>query len=408
MPSEIMLRENLAALFQLYVKPAAAFGRILDRGRFWFCALAALAVSLLLHASDAGPRFLLTVPSLTSAALLRFISYQPGAYLAPLVAVAIAMVPAIIAVRAILGFGSAGVLIRSDYLPLLFCVLMSWAAAHLPLALARMWIDSEWLDTPLFYGIADFYFVILAGLSVRTVFGTGFGAAFGMAALGWGAGVLGTGLLAVLGGFSYYLMSPLILYFLYVLFGSEVRSLGEGLQSGRRLQQQLEIAATNPHDADAHYQLGLIYQKRRQYTEAIARFERALQIDPEEADAHYQLGRIAREQGRFDDAIRHLKAAAALDDKLSLSEVWRELGAAYLDMSQLDEARAALARYIDRHPYDPEGLYWFGKTLERLHQPAQAREMFERCVEAVETMPSNRKAHVRKWAGQARTGLRGL
>jgi tetratricopeptide (TPR) repeat protein len=407
-----MLRENLTALFQLYVQPTAALGRILDRGRFWFCALAGLAVSLLLHASDAGPRLFFAASSLPMsfawAALLRFISYQPGAYLAPLVAIAIVMVPAIVALRALRGFGSISVLIRSDYLPLLICVLMSWAAAHLPLALARMWIDSEWLATPLFYGVADFYFVVLAGLSVRTVFGAGFGSAFGMAALGWGAGVAGTGLLAVLGGFSYYLMSPLIFYFLYVLFGSEVRSLGEGLQSGRHLQQQLEIAATNPHDADAHYQLGLIYQKRRQYSEAIARFQRALEIDPDEADAHYQLGRIAREQGRFDDAVRHLKDAAALDDKLSLSEVWRELGAAYLDKSQLEDARAALAKYIDRHPYDPEGLYWYGMTLARLDHPAQAREMWERCIDAVATMPSNRKAHVRKWAGQARTGLRGL
>ncbi len=403
-----MLRENITALFQLYVRPAAALGRILDRGRFWFSAIAALAVSLLLHASGSGPRALYAAPSLTSVALLRFISYEPGAYLSPLLAVAIAMVPAVIALRALLGFGSIGVLIRSDYLPLLICVLMCWAAAHLPLALARLWIDSEWLDTPLFYGIADLYFVWLGALSVRTIFSAGYGAAFGTAALGWGAGVLGTGLLAVLGGFSYYLMSPLVLYFIYVLFGSEVRSLGQGMQSGRHLQQQLEIAATNPHDADAHYQLGLIYQKRRQYTEAIARFERALQIDPEEADAHYQLGRIAREQGRFGDAIRHLKAAAALDDKLSLSEVWRELGAAYLDKSQLDDARAALAKYIDRHPYDPEGLYWYGKTLQLLKQPAEARAMFERCVEAVDTMPSNRKAHVRKWSSQARAGLRGL
>jgi len=184
--------------------------------------------------------------------------------------------------------------------------------------------------------------------------------------------------------------------------------LGEGLQSGRHLQRQLEIAATNPHDGDAQYQLGLIYQKRRQYSEAIARFERAIGIDPEQADAHYQLGRIAREQGRYEDAIRHLNAAAALDDKLSLSEVWRELGAACLENGRIEDARGALAKYIDRHPYDPEGLYWYGKTFERLNQPAQAREMFERCIEAVDTMPSNRKAHVRKWAGHARSALRGL
>jgi tetratricopeptide (TPR) repeat protein len=185
-----------------------------------------------------------------------------------------------------------------------------------------------------------------------------------------------------------------------------VRSLGDGLRGRQHLQQQLEIATTNPRDADAHYQLGLVYQKRRQYSEAISRFQKAIEIDPTESDAQFQLGRIAREQGRFDDAIRYLKTAAGLNDKLASSEVWRELGAAYLGTSRFEEAVAALEKYTQRRSYDPEGLYWYGKALAGLGRNAEAREAFGQCVEAVDTMPKHRRAEVRKWKGLAKTELK--
>jgi tetratricopeptide (TPR) repeat protein len=47
------------------------------------------------------------------------------------------------------------------------------------------------------------------------------------------------------------------------------------------MRRQLEMATVNPHDADPHYRLVLIYQQRRQYSEAIRRFERAVEIDPD-------------------------------------------------------------------------------------------------------------------------------
>jgi hypothetical protein len=61
------------------------------------------------------------------------------------------------------------------------------------------------------------------------------------------------------------------------------------------------------------------------------------------------------------------------------------------------EAQEALTKFIDRRPYDPEGLYHYGKTLEQLGRPEEAQEMFARCVEAVKTMPSYRYREHRKW-----------
>jgi tetratricopeptide (TPR) repeat protein len=361
-----------------------------------FALLAAVAVSLFLHAPDTAERG-------ASTPLLQYISYAPASYFAALAAVVLVMVPAIILCRAAAGFGSFGVLMNSDYMSLLICALLSWAAAYFPLAIVRSVLG---FHLPALYFAANLYFVVLMALSVRTIFGTGFWPALGMTVLGSAAGVLGVVLFAVLGPGRHLLLSPLLLYYLYATFASDVRSFGQGLRSRQHLRRQLELATNNPRDADAHYQLGLIYQKRRQYTEAVARFQRAVEIDPSEADAHMQLGRIAREQGRFDDAIRHLQTAAALDDKLALSDVWRELGAALFGLSRLEDAAAALAKFTDRRAYDPEGLYWYGKTLKQIGRDKDARETFERAIEAVKTMPSHRRAQVRKWGGLAKTELR--
>jgi tetratricopeptide (TPR) repeat protein len=386
------VRENLTALFLLYLRPVAAISRILDHGRLWFAILAALGVSMVLRFTATGASGRL---SLVAYAIASWIGYS---MLAPIAAVILVFVPAVIFLRTVSGYGGFGVRMRSDYSSLLLCVLSAWAAAYLPFAAVGFFLPLG----PLLLIPANLYFAVLAAFGIRTLFGIGFGPAIGLSLLGCVAAMGGIALAEVAGPLKYYAMSPFLLYYAYSMFGSDVRSLGEGLRGRQQFQRQLELATTNPRDSDAHYQLGLIYQKRRQYSEAVARFEKAIEIDPSESDAQYQLGRIAREQGRFDDAIRYLKAAAALDDKLSSSEVWRELGAAYFGASRLEEAADALAKYTQRRSYDPEGLYWYGKALKGLGRTAEAGQVFEQCMEAVDTMPKHRRAEVRKWKGLAK------
>ncbi len=381
----------------LYVNPAAAMGRILDRGSLWFASIAAVAVGFVLHFGDVPLREALSP-------LLRFISFAPGSYLAPLLIVAIVVVPSIILLRAITGFGSFGILLNNDYVPLLMCAFMAWAAAYFPLMLVRF-LALDLVDTPPVYAGFNVLAAILTAIAVRTVYGTGYGAAIGITMVAWAAGAAGMFVMAIVGGALYFLASPLVLIYLWLAFGSRLGSLGETMRSRQHFQQQLEISTANPHDADAHYQLGLIHQRRRQFTQAAERFEKAVKIDPSMADAHMQLGVIAREQGKFEDAIGHLKTAAAMDDKLAQSDVWRELGASYFGAGRFEDARAALEKYTTRREYDPEGLYWYGRTLKQLGRTAEAKEMFERAIESVRTMPSHRKAHVRGWATRAKSEL---
>jgi Flp pilus assembly protein TadD len=445
-----MFGENLAALFLLYARPVAAMSRILDRGRLFFAILAALAVSALVHMpdmrvatpgqltpemkasieqmrklaqeaaksnkqstpdtqsdddeADAGPKAPAAVLFFESAAS-SWIGMQPGGFIAPLGALAIAFIPVIVFVRAAAGFGSFSVLMRRDYLALLMCMLFIWAAAYLPVGAVVAFLPQTKSVAIGIYVAGAVYFTVMAALGLRTMLGIDYPPALGLAAVGCVGGVLGLAVYDVAGSLRYYAMSPFLLYYAYMLFASDMRSLGDGLRSRQHMRRQLEISTNNPRDADAHYQLGLIYQNRRQYTEAISRFRRAIEIDPKEADPHFQLGRIARQQKRVDEAIGYLKTAVALDDKLSQNDVWRELGAAHLDAGNVQEAGPALAKFIERRPYDPEGLYYYGKALATVGRNADAKEMFDRAIEAVKTMPSHRRAEVRQWGRAAKTEL---
>ncbi|MBZ5581767.1 MAG: tetratricopeptide repeat protein [Acidobacteriia bacterium] len=54
--------------------------------------------------------------------------------------------------------------------------------------------------------------------------------------------------------------------------------------------------------------------------------------------------------------------------------------------------------YTGRRPYDPEGLYYYGRALEALGDAAQARDAFGRAVEAARTAPRYRRRLTAKWS----------
>lgn len=427
-----MIGENLAALFLVYARPVAAIGRILDRGRLFFALVIALGVSLMLHIPEIRHADVIHAPSATAPntvdgdepdlpapprpsaselAVTIWTGIDPEAFLAGLGAIILGFVPAIIGLRAITGWGSFGVLMRRDYMSMLMATLMVWAAAYLPAAVI-LWIAGPQATLWPLPVASNVYFLILAALAIRTLLGINFAPALGLSMVGAIASMGGLVIFDLTGSLHTFVMSPFFLlygaYFFYSTVLSNVRSLGDGLRSRQHFQQQLEIATNNPRDADAHYQLGLIHLKRRQRSEAAARFKRAIEIDPNEAEPHYQLGRIALEEKRYDDAVASLSKAASLDEKLSQGDVWRDLGAAYFGAGKLDEAEAALKKFTDRREYDPEGLYWYGRVLAAKGRANDAKDLFQRAIEAVKTMPRHRRPEVRQWGSQAKSQKRKL
>ena len=64
---------------------------------------------------------------------------------------------------------------------------------------------------------------------------------------------------------------------------------------------------------ETHYELGVTYQESRMYTEAIAEFQKAIDLDPDFAAAHISLAEVYLETGQLDDAENAANAALRID-----------------------------------------------------------------------------------------------
>jgi len=444
---------QIGLLLRLYVRPLSTFSRIIDEARLLFAVIAALAATLALQIPRTAESYRETAEAYARAAKAKqaspaaqaqpasrktdgdpdaedfrmpmppgpppiwvavdeVIARPPTQYIRPLLALAMAFVPAAILIMTWWGsLGAFSTILFRDYLTLLVCGLMAWTAAYFPLAVvngALLYLNLPGHDHPALWWVAHLYFLALATCAIRTLLGTGFGRSAVAASGAWAGTVGALWLQWIFGGMLSWLASPFVLYYLWAGLKPDFRSLGTGLRSRQRLKEQLEVATLNPRDADAHYQLGLIYQQRRQNALAAERFHKAIEIDSDEPDAYYQLGILARQQEKYGTALEYDHSAARLDDKHSSSEVWREIGVVNLLCGRHEEARRALERYLDRRPFDPEGQTWYGRVLVKLGRHDDARQAFEQAIEAVRTMPPARKRQVKAWLGQAEKELRAL
>jgi TolA-binding protein len=408
------MAENLKLLLELLWRPAAAMSGILDRGSLLFASLAVLVASLALQYSlpIPAPRVPARViqPSQNSDEVPIPVPVRPRSafsFYTPLLLLAAIYVPGILLITNLIArLGGLGAVFQRDYSALLTCTSMAWAAVQVPIVFAATVTPVPFLVPA---GAAAYlYFAVLMFFAIRTVFGTENGVAAGAVCLSWVPLVVAAVLWGPLQFILSWLASPFFLFYAFYYLRGEFTNVRVGLRQRQSFHRMLEAAAVNPHDAEAQYQLGLIHQQRRQYTEAIERFQNAVAIDPKETDAHFQLGRMAREQGRLPDALTHFQAVVDQDEKHSQSEILRELGAVYLAARQYGDACNELAVYIERRPYDTEGLFYYGQALEGMKDVVQAREMYARAVESDRTAPRYRRRYTARWSRLAHKQLRKL
>ncbi len=443
--------ENFRLLLQIYIRPKSAFSEIMDEGSWVFAAVAVLVVSFsfqyavntkimqtyavsqmdyystysnfdsgfpadgpltdeqlreadyLANAHSEGEfnRNARPFPILGTGIFYLFSFYS--SFFTPLITISVFYIPATILLLTLFAqLGSFGTVLRRDYGTLANCSLMAWAAAHLPFAVAGLLLYSLSVDGAVFLGfwaVSGLAFGAFMVFALRTVFGVEYVQAILTIAVSWIFYSLGTFVFQFI---SPWLFSPFLLIFAIIYLGgylgSEVRGLGSSMQRKRDFKRFLHNSTVNPNDADAHLQLGLIYKQRRQDAKALEHFSRAFEIDKEEIDANYELGIIARRNGELQKAIEHFSVVVEQNDKYSLSEVWREIGATYLEAEMLDEAETALEKFETKRPFDAEGLYYYGLLLKKKGQSPEAKEMFKRTIEAVKTAAYYRRGELRKWS----------
>ncbi len=423
---------QLRFLAGFYFSPARTASRVLDEGSWWAATLLAAVMCLPFAVLMSNPQAWQMLPMLASELgtyppeQLEALMKAQAAFRAPehgvmairlasspfqvLLLLAAFFAPALICAGtwAARQAGSFSLLIQRDFGAACTGVLMAFAASHAPLALAGVWLINQPMPArqagiglvgDVWIGCLIVLIVFVAFLA-QALWGVTIWAAAVCAGAGLAAMASGVWMYPFLRPILWMFASPCLLYYAWGASQGNLWAIGNAFRSRGNLRRQLEAEATNPHDADAQYQIGLLLSQRRQYTEAIQRFERAVKIDADFAEAHFELGRVARQQNRLTEAIDYLNRAARLNDKLQLNDVWREIGATHLAAGQLNAAETALRKFVDRRSHDPEGLYLLGEVL-RVSHPAEAQELYQRAVESAIGAPAHVQREARHWASLA-------
>ena len=138
----------------------------------------------------------------------------------------------------------------------------------------------------------------------------------------------------------------------------------------------------NPSSAEALYGLGSVYLKQQKTSEARDCFEDTIKQHASYPDtlpnAWNNLGLLATREGRTAEAIPYFQEALRLSpDHLIALE---NLGNAYRQQKEWDEARRVLERAVAVGPQDPEANYSLGMVFAQLDDSDRAYEYLTRAL----------------------------
>ena len=149
----------------------------------------------------------------------------------------------------------------------------------------------------------------------------------------------------------------------------------------------LADAQTKVEEAVASNNRGIKLLKEGKADEAIAEFQKAVQLDPNYTPARQNLGYAYDRQGRSEEAMVHYQKAVELDPKSPV--VYNNLGVLYDKERRYDEAMAEFEKALRVNPGDATAL----KNLETAKKNKAFIEEREKAIaqaqKAVENNPKD-------------------
>jgi len=132
-------------------------------------------------------------------------------------------------------------------------------------------------------------------------------------------------------------------------------------------------------NADAYYNRGVAYCKVRNYMQAIADFDRAIEIDPEYSAAYYNRSLAYSKLGNYKQAIADCDRAVGINPKYAAAYYNR--GLAYGKLGDHRQAISDFDRAIGINPEYADAYHNRGLADGKLGEHRQAIADFDRAIE---------------------------
>ena len=154
----------------------------------------------------------------------------------------------------------------------------------------------------------------------------------------------------------------------------------------------LKMFQRTPASYRVHQLSAEIFEVESKYTEAIAEYKKALELNPSAPDLHYRLGRALLLQAHSNEALESARAEFASELKINPEDAACEyqIGQIALAESKSDDARRHFERASVLSPNFAEALVALGKLDLKAKRYTDAVTSLER---AIQLQPSNEAAH---------------
>jgi len=140
-----------------------------------------------------------------------------------------------------------------------------------------------------------------------------------------------------------------------------------------------KVLKIDPNNLQAHYNLGLIFNKLEEYQKAINHYEKVIKINPKLAMTYNNLGVIFYELEKYHNAISYLEKGISIDPYYA--DAYNNLG---LIFDKLEEYQKAVNHYEKAIEINPNHLlahYNLGITFKNLKEFERSKSCYEKVLQ---------------------------
>jgi tetratricopeptide (TPR) repeat protein len=148
-----------------------------------------------------------------------------------------------------------------------------------------------------------------------------------------------------------------------------------------------EVIAQFPDLAPAHYNLGFVYQRKKDWKGAEAAYKRVTELEPMKSDSFIALAAVRELDGRVDEAAAGLLAAAPAFEQDARFQY--ALGLTASNAGKSAESEAAFQKAAALDPANPEPLFYLATVAVGRNKVAEAVGLLEKYLAMTGQVPAN-------------------